>query len=91
MNFAAAWHWLTTSRHERELEETNAVLELELDALRKDYRRLENSLLSGAGVAPLPEFEEVKAKPVKRIRRLSLHQKQRMFALETMPKKEEAS
>ncbi len=90
MSFRAAWHWLWTSAYTRQLEETNAVLELENEALRKDIRALENSILSGAGITPLPEFQEVKPKPVQRIRRLSLHQRQRVFQMNTMPKKEGA-
>jgi hypothetical protein len=88
MNLRAAWHWLWTSRYTRQLEETNAVLEEELAASRREIRNLENSLLTGAGVAPLPGLEEVKAKPITRIRRLSLHQRQRVFQAATMPKEE---
>jgi hypothetical protein len=90
VTFGSVWHWLTTSRWERQLEETVAALEEENAALRKDNRALQNSLLSGAGVTPLPEFEEVKPKPINRIRRLSLHQRQRVFQMATMPKKEGA-
>jgi hypothetical protein len=86
MNFRAAWHWLWTSAMYRKLEETVAVLEEENAALRKDNRALQNSLLSGAGVAPLPEFEEIKPKAIHRIRNLSLHQRQRVFQMSTMPK-----
>ena len=71
------------------LLDTNAALEEENSALRREVRALENSLLSGAGVAPLPGVEEVKAKPIQRIRRLSLHQRQRVHELKTTPKKEE--
>ena len=82
----AAWHWLCTSRYTRQLEETNAVLEEELAAKAREIRALENSLLSGAGVAPLPPVEEVKSKPIQRIRRLSLHQRQKLFEVRTLPK-----
>lgn len=71
------------------LLETNAVLEEELASARRDIRALENSLLSGAGVAPLSELEEVKTKPIQRIRRLSLLQRQRVHEMKTTPKQEE--
>jgi hypothetical protein len=71
------------------LAETNSVLEEELAAARREIRTLENSLLSGAGVSPLPPVEEVKTKKIQRIRRLSLHQRQKVYEAQTAPKKEE--
>jgi hypothetical protein len=73
-----------------QLLETNAVLEEELALARRDIRALENSLLTGAGVAPLASVEEVKSKPIQRIRRLSLHQRQRVHEAKTTPKEEGA-
>lgn len=71
--------------------ETNAVLEEELASARREIRALENSLLSGAGVAPLAPIEDLKTKPIQRVRRLSLLQRQRVHELKTLPKQEEKS
>lgn len=53
---------------------TNAALEDENYRLRAEQRALTNSLLSGAGVAPLPPVNEEPPKPIQRIRRLTVHQ-----------------
>ncbi len=66
------------------LRETNLALEAELDQSRRETRAAVNTLLSQAGVAPLPPAEEVKT-PTERMRRLSFQQKQRMYAVKTAP------
>jgi len=78
------WRAVTTSKRTALLEaenarltETNAVLEDELLELRKENRALLNTILSQAGVTPLPSVEEEKPKPVSRIRHLTLHQQRR--------------
>lgn len=71
------------------LIETNAVLEEENFALRSELRATVNSLLSGAGVAPLPAFEQEKPKPIQRIRRLTLHQRQQIYPRQTLPKEKQ--
>jgi hypothetical protein len=71
------------------LRETNAALESELDQSRKETRAAVNNALSQAGVAPLPPHEETKT-PTQRMRRLTLQQQQRMYAVDTAPKQKEA-
>lgn len=53
---------------------TNRALEEENFRLRAEQRALTNSLLSGAGIAPLPPVNEEPPKPISRIRRLTVHQ-----------------
>lgn len=48
------WRWLTTSRHERWLEEEAARLRAERDECRRQNWALINSLVTTAG-APLPQ------------------------------------
>ena len=88
----AAWQWLRTSAYERQLEETVLALEVEVEDLRRDNRALVNAQLKHAGVTALPDLPEVKAPVIPRVRRLSLHQRQRLSILRTsrMPGKEEA-
>jgi hypothetical protein len=71
------------------LRETNLALEAELDQSRKETRAAVNTLLSQAGVAPLPPAEEVKT-PTERMRRLTFQQRQRLHAIATAPKAKEA-
>jgi hypothetical protein len=71
------------------LRETNLALEAELEQSRKETRAAVNTLLSQAGVAPLPPAEEVKTQ-TQRMRRLTFQQKQRLYAVETQPKEQEA-
>lgn len=77
-----------TLQENAQLRETNAVLEEELLAARKEIRALENTALSATGHTPLPGFEEVETKPIQRVRHLSLHQRQRFHEIKTWPKKE---
>lgn len=57
------------------LVETNQVLELEVAQLRGEVRALENTVLSQAGVAPLPPLADEAVKPaVNRVRHMTLHQ-----------------
>lgn len=63
------------------LRETNLVLEMELETLRKDNRALVNAQLKQAGVIALPDIEPTPS--IKRVRHLSLHQKQRLSVLKT--------
>jgi hypothetical protein len=67
------------------LRETNLALEAELEQSRKETRAAVNTLLSQAGVTPLPPAEEVKTYP-ERMRRLTWQQRQRLHALETASK-----
>ena len=67
------------------LRETNLALESELEESRKETRAAVNTLLSQAGVTPLPPAEEVKTH-TERIRRLTYQQKQRLYAVQTAPK-----
>ena|ERR1700758_3201401 len=69
------------------LRETNLALEAELEQSRKETRAAVNTLLSQAGVAPLPPAEEVKTH-TERMRRLTWQQQQRLHALKTMPDSE---
>jgi hypothetical protein len=66
------------------LRETNLALEAELEQSRKETRAAVNTLLSQAGVTPLPPAEEVKTYP-ERMRRLTWQQKQRVYAERTRP------
>jgi hypothetical protein len=65
----------------RLLIETNAALEEENYRLRGEVRALTNSLLSGAGVTPLPPVNEEPPKPIQRIRHLTVHQERRLNEL----------
>jgi hypothetical protein len=67
------------------LRQSHAALERELEDTRKDLRAAVNNLLSQAGAPPLPPHEEIKP-PANMPRRLSHHQRQRLYALATMPK-----
>lgn len=69
------------------LRETNAALEAELEQSRKETRAAVNTLLSQAGVTPLPPAEEVKT-PTQRMRRLTLQQQQRLYAVTTAKEQE---
>lgn len=77
---------LTKAENER-LTETNAALEYELTTLRKDNRALVNAQLKQAGIVTLPDLAEEKPEPIQRIRRLSLHQRQREHARVTDPRR----
>lgn len=70
-----------------QLAETNRALEEELILLRTDNRALVNAQLKQAGIVSLPELERPKMEPINRVRRLSLHQRQRMHAIATDPRK----
>lgn len=90
------WRDWTTSKEmallqaeNKRLKESNFILEDENERLRNELRGAVNTLLSQAGVAPLPGVEEVKT-VTPRIRRMSWQQRQRMYAVETMPKEKEA-
>src|SRR5208283_3551884 len=63
------------------LRETNEVLELELEAVRKDNRALVNAQLKQAGVISLPDIEP--APQINRVRHFSLHQRQRLSVQRT--------
>lgn len=69
----------------KRLRETNFALEEENEQLRKDLRGSLNTLLSQAGVQPLPDAEQVKT-PTGRMRHLTLQQRQRLYAIQTTPK-----
>lgn len=71
------------------LRETNLALEAELEQSRKETRAAVNTLLSQAGVTPLPPAEEVKTH-TERMRRLTWQQQQRLHAIATAPKQKEA-
>lgn len=89
------WRRLTTStetallrQENRQYKETNFVLEEELAQARKEIRALENTALAQAGATPLPPHDEI-VPVVKRIRHLTHQQRQRMYAIATVPKREE--
>lgn len=70
----------------RRLRESNFAVEEELQQLRCEIRGAVNTALAQAGCTPLPGAELVKTPAVPRMRKLTLQQRQRMYALETMPK-----
>lgn len=74
----------------KRLRETNFALEDLLEQRDKELRAAINTSLAQAGVAPLPPHEEVKP-PVRKMtmRRLTWQQRQRLYAVATMPKPEE--
>jgi hypothetical protein len=85
------WRLITTSTElalvkaeNRRLRESNLALEDELENSRAELRAAVNNLLSQAGVAPLPPHEEIKP-PANRMRRLTLGQRQRLYAIATTP------
>lgn len=81
---------LTRAENAR-LAETNAVLEEELSKTRAELRGVINTVLSQAGVTPLPSVAEEAPKPIQRIRHLTLHQKRRAdLNRETRAQTEEA-
>jgi hypothetical protein len=55
--------------------------------LRKDNRALVNAQLKQAGIVSLPDLPEEKPEPINRVRRLSLHQRQRIHASATDPRR----
>lgn len=66
------------------LLETNLVLEKELAALKRDNRALINMRLKQSGDA-LPD-EPAEQIIINRVRKLSLHQRQREYAIKTDPR-----
>jgi hypothetical protein len=96
-HLAEFWRSLFTSTEtallraeNKRLKETNFALEDENEQLRKELRGTVNTVLSQAGVAPLPPHEEVKA-PVRKMtmRRLTFQQRQRLYAAVTAPKEKD--
>lgn len=77
---------LLRAENER-LIETNLALEQEIVALRKDNRALVNAQLKQAGIVSLPELADEKPEPINRIRKLSLHQRQRVHSMRTDPQR----
>ncbi len=78
MTWTKFWHWLTTSRYTRTLEE-------EVARLRAENRALVNSLLGTAGVPPLQvdsSQSTVDRKPIPAVRRRSWQQIGRMLEIE---------
>jgi hypothetical protein len=74
---------LAEAENER-LTETNLVLEDELAEARRENRAILNLQLQAAGLRTLPEIAPTeKPKPIQRVRRLSLHQQQRLSAFKT--------
>jgi hypothetical protein len=71
----------------KRLKETNLALEEDCISLRKDNRALVNAQLKQAGIVTLPELAEEKPQPIQRMRRLSLHQRQRQYAMATDPRR----
>ena len=69
------------------LAETNLVLATELEQVRVDNRSLVNAQLKQSGIAPLPELETEKPPTIKRMRRLSLHQRQHHHEFMTDPRR----
>lgn len=74
----------------KRLGEANFALEDDNEDLRKELRAAVNTVLSQAGVAPLPPHEDLNP-PIRkmRMRRLTWQQKQRLYAAATAPKEKE--
>lgn len=72
------------------LRETAFALQDENERLQAELRAAVNNLLAQAGAAPLPPHEDVKP-PVRKLamRRLTFQQRQRLYAVATMPKPDE--
>lgn len=68
------------------LQETNIALEIEVAELRRDNRALVNAQLKQAGIVSLPDLEP-KPAAIPRMRRLTLHQRQKEHAFMTDPRR----